>query len=1333
MAKSLRLAAVLGAFVCATLLWASSGGTAIGAVTHQPEPFSPIDGGASQVDLEELSAVAIDEETGNVFVANGALGHRSPGNEVVAILGGEGGTPVGLAAPYVLTGFTFSDNDPSQGVAYDNSPTSPSRGTLYIADLSSSAVKRFHRNNSTNRYEFAGELQISNGDGGNVLSTDAAGNLYVSTKNPVFEGAAVLYKFSPLGVLLAEYDFPPRSPFRNPGQVAVDSHGDLFLTPNQSGLFELPANDAGEIDPGVYTEISPEPAGGVAINPVTQRIYVSFPGKSVLVEYNTSGDRLGEFGSDVPTMGLPRQVAFDQATDRIYVTDAAANIGGHSVVNVFGPPLTVPTLTVGDATEVTGTKATLNGSINPEGLAVTDCFFEWGPDNNGKPQYSHSVPCEGTIGQGADPEPVTAQISGLTPNGATYHFRLIAENANGTERTVDGRLTTGDTVTTGLPTRLTQESGTLNGVVRPEGVPFTNCVFEYGLTSAEGFEHQAPCQPSAGSINPDFLSHSVSLPITDLQPNAEYKVRLTASNSGGSVSGQTLIFRTLGSPRIDEVRAVGADQTWLTLEARIDPRGFGTTYLIEWGPTDAYGTVARSGSLAAGEGPTRVSVQVAGLTVGTRYHYRIVATNRTGTTTSGDRAAETLNECGLPEARCLELVAPSGPVGVGRAGEVSQFEPTFQASEREGSVVFNVASGFIGSTKGGEVGYSARRGASQWNSEQFAAPLTATNETNAGSSVSSITVAISNDLDCAVVQSNQSLAGGASSRIVLEAGGYNLYRRDSAGAYRAITEMAPENPEAAEGQPRSGYAVAGMSADCGKVVFASEFRYPGIVASEASQKFRSQTYEWSDGTLRNAGILPTEGGGEIIVPSTPGGLLGGQFNPWNSVSENGERVFFSASRLTSPNPEEKGKVGVFVREGGRVTRDLSKSETATPDLGAEYMSATPDGSRVYFLANAGLTADSSSEGTDLYEYDLEKAPSDHPLRDLSVDRSAGGASVGAFLGAAADGSRVYFVARGQLVPGRGPTFAENRAAKTYSVYEGDADDHTFIGTMPEQEVVVFIINNLPLPTAAQVSPDGRYLLFRSSAQVTDYQSHGVPEAYLFDARGGPEPVRCVSCRQDGLPPRQPTSETESVGEPISALRRENNPLHAPHNLVVRGGEPLVFFTSRDQLAPGSVEGISSLYEWAHGQVFRVMSEPIGLQRSDPGQNKSSVYFGDANVDGTDLYFSAPQLQGASADGIRSVYDARIGGGFPEGSPVASPCDPALEGSCQHPAGPPLAAPGPATANFNGSGNAEKKSKGKHKKHKKKHHKKKGQHKKKSRGGKHKQGSQHAGGSRRASK
>ena len=77
-------------------------------------------------------------------------------------------------------------------------------------------------------------------------------------------------------------------------------------------------------------------------------------------------------------------------------------------------------------------------------------------------------------------------------------------------------------------------------------------------------------------------------------------------------------------------------------------------------------------------------------------------------------------------------------------------------------------------------------------------------------------------------------------------------------------------------------------------------------------------------------------------------------------------------------------------------------------------------------------------------------------------------------------------------------------------------------------------------------------------------------------------------------------------------------------------------------------------------------------------------FLDASADGRDAFFATRQrLSRGDTDSFVDVYDARIGGGFPE-PPLPLPCD---GDSCQ---GSPPAAPNlptPGSSAFNGAGDA----------------------------------------------
>src|ERR1700733_660433 len=103
-------------------------------------------------------------------------------------------------------------------------------------------------------------------------------------------------------------------------------------------------------------------------------------------------------------------------------------------------------------------------------------------------------------------------------------------------------------VLTGAPT-VGRASAGLTGSVQPNGLP-TTAYFEYGLdakyTGAGGgaYSQVTPAQ----SLGSDFLTHTVSVSVTGLAPNAVYHVRLVATNSAGTTVGPDVTFTTLKAP-----------------------------------------------------------------------------------------------------------------------------------------------------------------------------------------------------------------------------------------------------------------------------------------------------------------------------------------------------------------------------------------------------------------------------------------------------------------------------------------------------------------------------------------------------------------------------------------------------------------------------------------------------------------------------------------------------------------------------------------------------------------------------------------------------------------
>jgi hypothetical protein len=1161
----------------------------------------------------------------------------------------------------------------------------------------------------------AGKGGTSKAVGG--VGVDATGAVYISSKwgtgPTAIQGVS---KYVPSSNPPRNLDSTVTFPVPTAGLPAGGSYGDglghlaLGAGPTAGSLF-LAANTAnphtvnvvkmntvtGEgarFVAGYGEQVSVDPMSG---NPIT----LSGSNRAELLEFDGTAETASEplsrlsvegiegvVGSTVASMGFNSAGEVDVTT-----------IGGH--VYTYGHPAVVPGVTAEEAEEATTTTATLAGSVEPEGIEVTECFFEWGPTTS----YGHTAPCVGTIPTDSDAHQVTAAISGLTPNGVTYHYRLAARNENGLERSADETLQTAHTVRTEAATVTGAHTATLKATVRPEGHQYTECVFEYGLAShPAAYEHTVPCEPPAASIPPDSAPHMVEAQVSGLQEATAYRFRIKAANPAeGTLEGEEETFETFGPPQLLAVRASGATQDSATLEAEINPSGFDTSYLFEWGPTDSYAhTVpATFESIGAGTDAVRVTAPIAGLSAATTYHYRVTAESSAGEPMSADQTLETLNSCGLPDGRCLEMVSRREPGPYAQPGEFFAYpEIHFQASETPGKLAYAAELGYPEATRGAEILYLGQRGAEGWVSGQLAPPVTAPDELHNVSSVPSVFLGLSPDLSCGVVTSTQPLSSNPAAQLTLEAGGANLYRRNADGTYTLVTDLPPSPLEELGSNLYSIFQLVGSSADCSKIVFKTSYHYAGLPGIGSSR-----LYEWTEtGGMRYAGFVPASGGGEAVVEASAGG--------YKALSEDGSRLFFSAKRSVGRVSGEVGKTGVFVREGGTST-DVSASATSVPDEGATFEGATPDGSRVYFTANHGLTAESSPEGTDLYEYDLE----DEELTDISVGQEAGGAQVGgegsnhnfgALVGVAADGSHAYYIARGQLVAGLGRTLAANKTADTFSLYDYDSATKAvrFVGTVTGEDVesVTFARGG----ATSRVSPDGRYLLFESSADVTDYASGGAPEAYLYDAEAlAARPTVCVSCRQDG--------GASVEGGSFHPLALGSNSLSQPQSLVIRG-RPLVFFDSEDSLAPGAVAGESNLYEWAGGQVFLVAAE---------GKTENFGFIG-AAADGTDLYFYATAaLNWEDPEGRPAAWDARIGGSFPQPPSPPNPCDAASEGSCSPgTASVPAAPPAAASKSFEGPGNVKPKPKQHKKKHQKKKHK---QHKKKHKTkGKHKKAKRQGG-------
>jgi phosphodiesterase/alkaline phosphatase D-like protein len=314
---------------------------------------------------------------------------------------------------------------------------------------------------------------------------------------------------------------------------------------------------------------------------------------------------------------------------RVVATNISGTVyGADMTFTTLPPPPPVVTLA---ATGLGVGTATLNGTVNAQGIN-TDVSFEWGTDTN----YGNTVPGILTPISFNFPIGESAVLTGL-PNNTTYHYRIVATNANGTSYGNDmtftlGTVGTAPTATTGAATGISSGSAMLNGTVNA-GDSLTTVTFEYGLDTSYGSTAAASPSPVSGSTNT-----AVSATVTDFLPNTLYHYRVKATNTNGTTNGADMTFTTLPqAPTAVTGAASAVASTSATLNGTVNANGDSTAVTFEYGTDTNYGTtVTADQSPVTGSTGTAVSKGIAGLTNGITYHYRVVATNAGGTTNGTD-------------------------------------------------------------------------------------------------------------------------------------------------------------------------------------------------------------------------------------------------------------------------------------------------------------------------------------------------------------------------------------------------------------------------------------------------------------------------------------------------------------------------------------------------------------------------------------------------------------------------------------------------------------------------------------------------------------------------
>lgn len=338
------------------------------------------------------------------------------------------------------------------------------------------------------------------------------------------------------------------------------------------------------------------------------------------------------------------------ANTTYYYRIAAQNSQGRSYGNVVsfttnngGSGNAIPTATTNAATGITQTSASLQGSVNPNGL-LTNYWFEYGTTSAlGTLTASQSLQASNNT------QTVNAGISGLLAN-TTYYYRVVAENAmgrsagsvmsfttanNGGGCTVNcggGSSAGGPLVNTDNASAISLTGATIYGSMFTNG--YTGYAwFEYGLT-----KDTMDSKTNEKTINNSQNFTPFSVDLSGLQSGKTYYYRAGGRNQVGTSYGNVLSFNTFGSnvagklPTVTTLAPTFITQNSGLVNASVNPNSVdNTTAWFEYGTTAALG--ARTPAQQVGNGSTgaHISYALTGLVPNTTYFYRAVAKNAYGT------------------------------------------------------------------------------------------------------------------------------------------------------------------------------------------------------------------------------------------------------------------------------------------------------------------------------------------------------------------------------------------------------------------------------------------------------------------------------------------------------------------------------------------------------------------------------------------------------------------------------------------------------------------------------------------------------------------------------
>ncbi len=593
--------------------------------------------------FKNVQGVAVEEASGDVFVYDGGAGTISKFDS--------SGAPLEFASTKTNSIKVPTASGAEAEIAV--SSAGQTKGDIYFAPASRSGVQIFNAAG-----EQVGELKEEAGrPWGEAcgVAVDPSGNVYVGLYREDVN------KYTPTGTYVGSL-----SGVEGVCNVAADSMGNVFVDTWQDGpVTKYEALQFGAL--AASGTVIDGAGSTLAVDESSNEVYVDQRGE--IVQYTSTGELAGEFGLGGPGAlnGDSVGIAVDGKTHEIYASDGS----GH--VSIFGPAVVLPEVTTGAVSNLVQTNVTLQGAVNPSGLEVSSCQFEWGTEPG---VYPNKVACSQAPGAGNTAVAVTAELTGLTA-ATGYHYRLVAGNANGTNYGHQGSFETPPAVnelSTGAYEDVTPSGAKLTGLLSPDGSD-AHYYFQYGtsqhygstspeLPGTDAGKGGAECEPPGG---PKCSPVTASTVLSGLAANTTYHYRLVAVNKFGTTQGADATFTTTGPVRIEPAAPTGLEHNAATVNAEVYPDGFETTYQFEYGETKSYGSSIPATPTGIGKGQEPGLVQEAvpvtaaltGLKIGTTYHYRVAAVSSQGTVYEPDQTLTTVPSAPIDSEFVTELTSES--------------------------------------------------------------------------------------------------------------------------------------------------------------------------------------------------------------------------------------------------------------------------------------------------------------------------------------------------------------------------------------------------------------------------------------------------------------------------------------------------------------------------------------------------------------------------------------------------------------------------------------------------------------------------------------------------